>query len=356
MKRVGWIAFVLVGCGTRPTPGPPPPVDLQKGEREVVVAASDYRTGLLLGARVRDGSPLRQVPIHSDAIVRLKEGVRFVVNRLGADNVQVVSREGNVLRQFSVGRGTNPQDIAFLDDGTAYVSRFRHGRVLRVRLSDGSEVGAGVDLAGLADADGFAEPTWMKRVGNETWLVVQRLDTAHGFVPTEASFVARLDSESDTLAGSIRLQRTNPVTAIKGDDTRGLYVGCAGRLGSAVADGALERLDPGTHTSRVLVEESELGGDVVDFDVADEHHGLAIVGGANTRLVGFDPSTGRRIGKWPESPGYDFQEVVWDSISASWWVGDRSNSGPSLRRWSASGVEQEKIPLSLPPYHLELSP
>ncbi len=316
---------------------------------KIVVAASDYRTGVLIGP----GLP--EIPIHSDAIVRVSQGKFFVVNRLGQDNIQIINGQGRSENQFSVGRGLNPQDIAVIDESTAYISLYRSPTLLKVQLPDGKPKGKGVDFSSMADADGFPETTWMRRQGNQLFVVVQRLDTDHGHRPTDVSYVGVVDLATDELMGRISLTYVNPVTAVKNDSAGALYVGSAGRLGVGSLDGGIERLRPGTFTTEVIVTEAQLGGDLIDFELIHADRGVAVIArGAATRLIEFNVKTGAVGRTWADSNGYDFQEVLWDGLTL--WAADRSPSGPSLRVFTADGIEGEPFPLTLPPYHLELAP
>jgi hypothetical protein len=352
MKRFIVIGLLLAGC-TKPSGTAAPQVSA--GDPEIVVAGSDYRTGTLSSVRIKDGARGAETPVHSDAIVRVFGGKRYVVNRLGQDNVQIVSREGQTLSQFSVGRGLNPQDIAVTDDQTAYVSRFRSRTLLKVRLPEGEDVGNGVDFSVLADGDGYPETTWMRLEGEKLFVVVQRLDTANGFVPTDASYVCVVDTRSDELTASIKLRHVNPVTAVKKGPEGELLVGCAGKTGMVSAlDGAIERLDPVAGTSSEVLSEAALGGDLIDFEILSKDRGVAIVSsGSITKLVAFDPRRGTFDKTWATSPGYHLQQLLWDGTTL--WVADRNPLAPGVRRFDASGEEAALFPLTLPPYQMELS-
>lgn len=352
MKWVLGLVVVLAACGKTVSKAGDPALTFGK-DPGLVVAASDYTTGLLLGIRLSDRALFPEVPIHSDAVVRTAFGKRFVVNRQGQDNIQIVDSAGNTTSQFSTGRGTNPQDIAVLDDATAYVSRFRSKTLLKVRLPEGADLGDGVDFSDLADSDGYPEMTWMRKQGDYLFVVVQRIDTAHGYVPTDASYVAAVDLTTDKVAGRVKLNYSNPVTQLKADPEGSVYVGGAGKLGFGTFDGGIERLDVPVSASNPVIGEAELGGDILDFEILSAEKGLAVVAaGSTTRLVEFDPARGRFTKVWLQSTGYDLQEVLWDGATV--WVAERSPSGPGLRNFTADGKQGTMIPLKLPPYHLEL--
>jgi hypothetical protein len=148
-----------------------------------------------------------------------------------------------------------------------------------------------VSLAALADADGKPEPDHMIMVGPLLFISLQRVDQAGGFLPTDSSLVAVVDTRTDALvdcdavaAGvqGILLPRVNPVTAFVFDAPRTrLYLGCVGRYN--VNDGGIVALDPVSLTATgVVATESALGGDVLDLAWHDDDRAYAIVGDADS--------------------------------------------------------------------------
>ena len=194
--------------------------------------------------------------------------------------------------------------------------------------------------------------TWMRRQGTDLYVVVQRIDTAHGWVPTDASYVARVDLGTDMITAKLKLNFLNPVTALKAGPDGSLYVGSAGKLGLGTFDGGIERVGG---TAEIVVREADLGGDLIDFEIFAADKGVAVIAaGGTTRLVEFNPASGRFTKGWIQSSGYNRQEVLWDG--ATLWVADRSASGPALRSFLSDGTEGVRFDLKLPPYHLELGP
>src|SRR5262249_37088124 len=61
--------------------------------------------------------------IHSDATARVYGGLVYVINRLFADNIQLLDPANDFVTRFqcSTGNGTNPHDFALVDAGKAYV-------------------------------------------------------------------------------------------------------------------------------------------------------------------------------------------------------------------------------------------
>ena len=65
-----------------------------------------------------------------------------------------------LVREFSLGVGRNPQDIAFDTQGRAFVSCYDQAVLLRVDVNTGL-VAQTDATAAFADADGLPEPAWM---------------------------------------------------------------------------------------------------------------------------------------------------------------------------------------------------
>src|SRR6185295_10088614 len=114
----------------------------------------------------------------------------YVINRFGADNIQVLDGTTYALvKQFSVGNGGNPYDIAFATSTKAYVTRYESTDLWIVDPTSGAHTGT-VSLAGLADADGIPEMDRLEMVGPLLFVSLQRVDRNAGFQPTDTSLVA----------------------------------------------------------------------------------------------------------------------------------------------------------------------
>ena len=206
------------------------------------VVESDFSAGSFSVVNTATLVPACDVAsIHSDARVRWYDGRVYVVNRAGADNIEVLDGTTYALvKQFSVGTGSNPYDIAFASATHAYVTRYESTDLWVVDPTTGAHTGT-VSLAALADADGIPEMDHLEKVGPWLFVSLQRVDRNHGFQPTDTSLVAVIDTRTDQLVDcdpaapgvqGIRLPRTNPVTPFVFDEPRTrLYLGCVGVYG-----------------------------------------------------------------------------------------------------------------------------
>jgi hypothetical protein len=330
------------------------------------VVESDYSTGSFSSTDVLTRTPSCDVAsVYSDARVRWYNGRVYVINRFGADNIEVLDATTyGLIKQFSVGNGANPYDIAFASPTHAYVTRYESPDLWIVNPTTGSHDGT-ISLAGLADADGIPEMDHMIVVGPLLFVSLQRVDRNHGFVPTDSSLVAVIDTRTDQLvdcdAGhpgvqGILLPRTNPVTPFAFDAPRTrLYLGCAGRYGEL--DGGIVRLDPASLTADgVAAPEDSLGGDVLDIAVRDDARAFAIVSDPafDTQLIHWSPVTGRKLEALFSPGGFSLADAELTPSGDELWVCCSSFSLPGLFVFSTATLAMiaGPIPCTLPPQGL----
>lgn len=298
------------------------------------VLTSDYTSGGLsvvdLDTRAVSSDVAQVSP---DAVERWYDGLLYVVNRQGYDNVQVIDPAQGyaTVRQFSVGNGSNPQDIAFASPTKAYVSRLGDPDLLIVNPATGAALGS-IPLGSYADADGNPEAARMTTVGTLLFVALQRLAN---FLPTDTSLVVIVDMSADTLFDAdpftpgrqvIRLTGTNPTTAFAqvpdgavpfpGLD---LYLGCTGRYQQL--DGGIEDIHvPGwAHGQPQLIAsagyaitEAALGGDVLDLAGYAPDRSFAVVGDAsyNTSLVSWSAVSHSLLGTLYAPPGFSLADAA----------------------------------------------
>src|SRR5436190_1259628 len=110
------------------------------------VTTTDYQTGSS-SIVTADDSVLTAikdvVSLHSDAIARSFGGYIYVLNRQGADNVQVIDPlDGfRTRKQFTVGNGADPEDIVFQNLSRAFVSRYNEDQMWIVNPNTGQRSG-----------------------------------------------------------------------------------------------------------------------------------------------------------------------------------------------------------------------
>jgi DNA-binding beta-propeller fold protein YncE len=327
------------------------------------VVESDFSTGSFSSTDVATRAPSCDVAsVHSDARVRWYNGRVYVVNRFGADNIEVLDGTTfGLVKQFSVGNGANPYDIAFASPTHAYVTRYETPDLWIVNPATGTHDGT-ISLAGLADADGIPEMDHLLMVGPLLFVSLQRVDRNNGFQPTDSSLVAVIDTRTDQLvdcdaahAGvqGILLPRTNPVTPFAFDAPRSrLYLGCAGHYGAP--DGGIVRIDAaGLAADGVAASEDSLGGDVLDIAVKDDARAYAIVSDAafNTQLIRWSPVTGRKLDTLYSPGGFSLADAELTPAGDELWACNSSFGAPGLHVFSTATQAQIAGPITctLPP-------
>ncbi len=285
---------------TPPSPAPTPNV--------AFVLTADPRNGVgsysTVSLSTRNVSQdIQRGGVSSDAIARTFGGKVYVVNRLNADNIQVIDPAQGFTTpanaQVSVGNGTNPQDIAFINANKAYVSRLeKTARLLILNPTTLATLGE-LDLSARLksnDRDGSPEATHMLVLNSLLYVVLQHLDN---FVPIAAGEVVVIDPATDRIVTVITLPFRNPLSQLHFSATlRRILVSCVGEFG--VDDGGIVAIDPSTNTldGTLHIPEAALGGDITEFAIISSTKGVAIVSDAsfNNAVITFNPSNGQRLG------------------------------------------------------------
>jgi hypothetical protein len=334
-----------------------------------VVTTTDFSTGTLAAVAL-DGSYRTDesvAPICSDAVVRSYGGLVYVVNRLTCDNIQILDPGDGfaLVGQFSVGNGSDPHDIVVVGDDKAYVTRYNTTELWVVDPTTGAHTGT-IDMGTLADADGIPEMDQMAVAGGRLFVTLQRVDrNSAGWDPTDASFLAVVDLEADTLLDAdaatpgkqpVALTHKNPFSTLKTHPVTGdLYVACVGAWGGT--DGGVDAVDPVTLApTGVLLSGVAAQGDITDVEVVSADRGYAIFTDASfyTVLVAFDPQSGA-VTDTVYAPGDFVLQDVELAPTGDIFVADRTPTAPGLRVYdAATGVARRAVPVDvgLPPFSI----
>jgi hypothetical protein len=328
-------------------------------------SARAWDTGLILTSDYQSFGRVRSCQRHApwavsgdleqvgtDPVARWHDGLVYVVNRAGDSNLQVLDPAVgyHTVKQFSLGAGRNPQDIAFGRDGTAWVSCYDQPVLLQVDVAAGAVAGT-VSTAVFADADGLPETGWMQAVGDRLYVTCQRLDRNNYYAPTGPGLLAIFDMTARTWIDAdpahpgldaIALVAADPSgqPELSADHTR-LRLGCIGFYG--LNDGGVEEVDlAGMRSLGFLISEGTLGGDLLDFVIVSPTRAYAIVSDASfhTSVRAWNPATGTVIGTVRASTDYAYVDLAWDGGSEL-YLADRTLGASGLRVFDAgSGVEQ----------------
>jgi len=336
-----------------------------------VVVTTDFETGALrtvaTQAPRRVGQP--DVQIHSDAVVRVSGGMVFVLNRFLGDNVQRLDTRGGLRTRFqcSTGPASNPHDIAVVAPDKAYVTRYDRAElwVVDPSVTDCARFRRGtVDLSAFADGDGLPEMSQLAAVEGALFVTVQRLDRHRGFASTGTSRMVVVDTATDEVSGEIVLHGGNPFGDASGivhePGTGRLVIASAGDI-YKVGDGGLERIDPVTRTAAgaFFVDESTLGGNVLDFVLLSATKGYAVLQDAAlaNRLVAFDPSgaTSTRT-LWAKQA---FLPDIVLGPDGLLWLADQGLPDPGVRLFDPATdqpVLARPLRVGLPPFSIGFVP
>ncbi|HEX6790701.1 MAG TPA: hypothetical protein VF247_05260 [Candidatus Krumholzibacteria bacterium] len=357
-------ALALAACedDTSSVNVPPLPVEY------AFVTTTDYTTGA--AAFVRADSTLTPYcnvrSIHSDAVARFYQGRIYVVNRNGADNIQVLDPYSSfaTIKQFSVGNGSDPHDIAFLSRSRAFVTRFNTDQMWIVDANTGRRSGL-IDFNQFADGDNIPEMDHILRVGERMFVAIDRLNRTTDWGPVGPGYLAVFDPYTEQFIDAdpfttglqpLMLEGANPYAElVLNTDSQRIWVAVAGHWG--VADGGIEVVDPvALTTSGIVITEATLGGDVSDVVPIDENRGAAIVTGADyAMLVGFDLTAPTEIDTIYAPGAYVLQDAEL-SRDGRLFVSDRTNVKPGLRVFNTNTWTQittDPADVCLPPADIE---
>jgi len=362
------LVVLLLGCGlpkSREIVMTGQPLGKRQRSR-LLVATSDYLSkGGVASIDFVSGEVTKlPLPTHSDALLRSPVGQpwAFVINRLGADNVQKVSKDGiRFYPECKVGDLTNPQDVIEASKDLLYVSRLNKSKELLLLNPETCQTESGPMLDKFADADGFPEMGFLYRTPTQILIQLRRLKSNDPLLPPAGNgVIAVLEIESNRLS-KIDLTFANPVTPFRAGPDGNLYIGSAGFVGAqSKLDGGIEKVDLNALKSLgPIVEEGVLGGDIWDFDFLGPETGIAIVqSGDKDRLVSFNSKTGERDRIILEASGFSLAQLLVDRERNLLFVAHRDPLRPRIRVFDLETLMEKEdlfFEVGLPPVWMELT-
>ncbi|NBU97976.1 MAG: hypothetical protein EBS19_07175, partial [Spirochaetia bacterium] len=282
------------------------------------VVSTDFSSGGRFS--MIDTSSLVALPtlsyIHSDAVVRFYNQKIYIVNRLNRDSILILNPLLGYLplQEFSMGSGSNPQDIAVVNDSKAYVSLYNRTYLAVVDLNTG-QIYKKIDLAVYSETfstsssgiDGKPEMAKMIIYENILYLQLQRLDRndISGFPsPNTDSYIIKINIITDEIISVIKTLYPNPfgkMQKITLGSENFIAVCLPARLGYiSQLDGGIGALNIATGEFRTspLYSEKDAGGDILDMVIKTETEGYAYVldSSFNKSIQRFNPSSGVKTG------------------------------------------------------------
>jgi hypothetical protein len=224
----------------------------------------------------------------------------FVINRLSFDNLQRLDPDDRfaTVWQRSMGQGSNPHDVLWLDAERVLVSRYEPPfDDLAVVVPSNGRIVDTIDLAGLAtNGDGTPRPDQIIASGDAVFVALQNIDRS--FTRYGEARLAVLDRQTLQLHAPIALPGKNPgaLVARPGRDGRPrLYVALAGIFPGLLAQelsGGVAVVDVNNRVfEKWAIDDDRLGGNVAGLVVARESLGYVLVSTADYRqeVHAFDP-------------------------------------------------------------------
>ena len=335
------------------------PADPLEG-RAALVVTTDYQTGSYAAVRLTDLAVVPNIEvIHQDSVCRFDPitGFPLIVARQGADAIDIVdpARDWQVVGEYSVGAGSNAQDIAVVSPERAYVSRMGEASLRVVHPLEGTVIDE-IDLSAYADADGLPEPAGMYHLDGEVYVLLLRLEN---LLTSDHSLMLVIDASSGEIEDSIELSAPNPSGALRYCEPLGALVLVEPGDFGVHDDGGIELYYPATgELSGLIIDEEALGGDAVDAVLLSETKGWAIVGevigtAGRTRVVSFDPSAGVKTGDLIADGAWNHMSLELTPDRGQLWVPDRKQTDPGIRVFDVATDEEitsAPIDVGLPPF------
>ncbi|HEY3358809.1 MAG TPA: hypothetical protein VGQ83_36510 [Polyangia bacterium] len=213
--------------------------------------------------------------ISTDAMLRPGDGVIYVVNRWGFDNLVILdAADLHVIRQISTGAGSNPQDVAVVAPDRLFVPLQTPGSVLVLDPTrpEGQEAVGTVDLTTI---DAHPTPSSALVAGGEVLVALGFIDPTT-YAPTRAGMIAVIDPATLTVTARIDMQSQNPFARMQvvPGSARAVVDGAADFSGTA---GCFELVDAAARTSTCVVTNAACGGWSGALTVTTDAHVFAAV-------------------------------------------------------------------------------
>lgn len=298
--------------------------------------------------------------VHSDATLVTYSHYVFVINRYGADNIQVLDAANNMslVKQYSTGNGSNPQDMVVTSLTKAYISLYGTDNVLIVNPLTGEQTGT-ISLAAFADSDGNPEMGDMLLVGTKLFVAVQRLVS---WVPDGPGQLAVIDTSTDMLIDTdsstsgtqgVTLAGQDPVAMTYDEGTGKILVSCAEVYSTTTYLKGIDSVNPSTYAAVQLIDKSTLGGSPSSIVTVSSTLGYVVISDSSyvNTVVPFNPTDGTVSTKVYTGGGY-VPNIAIDPTYGWLLVADQSYTAPGIYIIDANtgSLIASAISTGLPPF------
>jgi hypothetical protein len=275
MTRYVLVLVLVCACGDnqtiRPDAGNPGDDAATNNPRAVVVSGSftpgevGVMSSLDLVTLEVTTSVAPTGAVAEDPVIRRVGDELFIVNRASGNNVTILdARTFGLVEQLATGAGSNPQDVAVVDD-KLYVPAFGTAGV--VVVTRGSGATTTIDLSAF-DTDGEPNCVSAYRVDTDVYVACELLDA--NFSPRGAGKIAVIDTTTDTVRTMLTMDNQNPFGVFERmpPEAGGDLVIPTVPSFADVTLGCVERITPGATpvAAGCVVSNQELGGYVARID------------------------------------------------------------------------------------------
>ena len=324
--------------------------DTKDGIPLIAVAATDYQTAGNFEIILADYTvkPNLLPGLHTDLAVRARGRYVYILESMGKDKVtKYDSKGGKTVLEEPLGAGLNIQDIAVVSDTKAYISSYQTSDLIVFNPATGKEASK-ISLAefntyaGTDSAEATPYASALAVYDGYVYVACQRLKN---FEPADTSLIVVIDSRTNTVSRSIKLNKKNPSSL---DVFQGrLLVSSPGDWFDA-STGGVEAIDLTSNTNQGVKFDGIVTAIVsVSLDKAY----IGVMGADwNTEIVPFDPTAGTagaKVDGITDGSG----GLAYDGSSSRLYVGERgfgTTTGVAVVNPATNTVERT-IPTSLPP-------
>jgi hypothetical protein len=307
----------LIGCGSSPAPA------VCTDAFDFVVVGSDYSSTQVGGAAL-DGRVAMKgtVDLGGDPALAISAGRDFLIARDTGAVFELDPKCGVGIGRFSAndidvadgGVKPNPQDLSVAADGSLWIPRYSGPLLV---LGAKGETLSRIDLSAL-DTDGNPEASGIVIEDTRAFVVLERLETMQMYKSIRPSMLAVFDTTSRMLLQTVTLQGRNPVQGKPFVDAAGaIWLTDAGSFYDIEKDAGIEKFDPTTLTSTLVMSEIALGANAIAMTVSGSCT-VAILADTTmnnrTSLVTLDLTMKRITAQLLNTEGFDLAGLFMDDV------------------------------------------
>jgi DNA-binding beta-propeller fold protein YncE len=320
----------------------------------------DNRTGAV---QAMDANPpwsltTSAIEVGRDALLRYAGGRLYVVQP-EANVISAIDPDSwAIIRTYTLPAGTEPEDIAVVANGTAYVSGRRATHLIRLNLNSGATENA-ADLGIFADADGVPDLGGMAVHAGRLLVQVRRMnvDVTHRFVPP--AYLAVVDVATGQLVDidasvpgvqAIQLAGTSPKRAMQLiPEARRLLISATGGY---FDEGGIEMIDLDALRSLGLVVHEVhglTGADTGPFVMVTPQRGYLVYTTdltISSHLNEFTLATGPAPLPVFTKAGFLAPALVFEPVGNRMFFANSATTEPGVRVFDADGQQLTTEPIA----------